>query len=402
MYLGDYNEDNANLNFKFTTRDTDAAPFTLAGTPVVSVYKGNADGTEKTSAEAYITLTVDFDGKTGLNHVEIDLSTNAFWATGNDYQIVITTGTVNGNSVVGEVVADFSIENRYASVDLVDDVWDEVLTGSTHNDPTSAGRRLRQVEEAIVHASGVIAAVTNGHTFTLDAGAVATGDYYIGERLTITEGAGAGQSRIITAYTAGKVITLDSDFVTNPNTSSLYEIDSADVSVAISDIDLAKGFVATYTNTTTITLDAGALADADYYVDTMIIFTHGTGAGQSRLITAYTAGRVATLSPALDTALDTTTAYHVQAVPITPKLTNAEMVDVVNVDTITLPGQEAPPLNPTRTEMSAWIYKTLRNRKTQTATLWQLLADNETTVDAKATVSDDGTTAVKQEIESGP
>ena len=29
------------------------------------------------------------------------------------------------------------------------------------------------------------------------------------------------------------------------------------------------------------------------------------------------------------------------------------------------------------------------------------MADNETTVDAKATVSDDGTTAIKQEVISG-
>jgi hypothetical protein len=80
---------------------------------------------------------------------------------------------------------------------------------------------------------------------------------------------------------------------------------------------------------------------------------------------------------------------------------NAEMVDVMDTDTITLPGQEAPPLAPTRTQMAAWLYKVFRNRKTQTATQWSLLADNETTVDAKATVSDDGTTAIKQEVISG-
>lgn len=81
---------------------------------------------------------------------------------------------------------------------------------------------------------------------------------------------------------------------------------------------------------------------------------------------------------------------------------NTEVLDVMNVDTITLPGQEAPPLAPTHREMDAWLYKLLRNRTNQTATLWQLFADNETTVDAKATVSSDGTTAVRQEIVTGP
>lgn len=70
--------------------------------------------------------------------------------------------------------------------------------------------------------------------------------------------------------------------------------------------------------------------------------------------------------------------------------------------TITLPGQLAPPLTPTLDEAVGWLYKVLRNRKTQTSTLWALMADNESTVDAQATVSDDGTTAIKQEIVTGP
>jgi len=108
-YLGDYAEDYATLNLKFTTRQTTGAPFTLGGTPVISVYKAN----DLTQSTAGITLTADFDSVTGLNNVLIDLSADAFYAVGNDYQIVITTGTVNSVSVVGEVVGEFSIENRY-------------------------------------------------------------------------------------------------------------------------------------------------------------------------------------------------------------------------------------------------------------------------------------------------
>lgn len=81
---------------------------------------------------------------------------------------------------------------------------------------------------------------------------------------------------------------------------------------------------------------------------------------------------------------------------------NAEVADVLKVDTVTLPGQEAPPLAPTFEEMVSWLYKTLRNRKKQDATSWLLYADNETTVDAKATISDDTVDAIKQEIVSGP
>lgn len=228
-------------------------------------------------------------------------------------------------TVLEEAVYDRDYKTSATGLDeatIADAVWDEGLTGSSHNIATSAGKRLRQIEEAFVHASGTIATVTNGHTFTLDSGAVATGDYYIGDRLQITEGTGAGQSRLIVGYTSGRVATLDSDYTTNPDTSSLYEIDAADVHVSVSDADLAEGFVAVYTNTTTITLDAAALATTDYYTGELIVFTHGTGAGQAREITGYTSGRVVTMSPDLTTALDTTTVYHIQAAVSIPEIVN--------------------------------------------------------------------------------
>jgi hypothetical protein len=110
QYLGDYAEDYATLNFKFSTHKSDGTPITLAGTPVVKVYKANSTTTESTAG---VTLTVDFDGVTGLHNVLIDLSTDSFYAVANDYAVVITTGTVDSVSVVGTVLAHFSIENRH-------------------------------------------------------------------------------------------------------------------------------------------------------------------------------------------------------------------------------------------------------------------------------------------------
>lgn len=48
----------------------------------------------------------------------------------------------------------------------------------------------------------------------------------------------------------------------------------------------------------TITLDGSASTTADFYVDNVIQITAGTGAGQARIITAYSTGRVATVAPA--------------------------------------------------------------------------------------------------------
>lgn len=81
---------------------------------------------------------------------------------------------------------------------------------------------------------------------------------------------------------------------------------------------------------------------------------------------------------------------------------NAEVLDVLNVDTFSEIGQEAPAATQTIRKMLGYLYKLFRNRKTQTASQWSLYADDGTTVDQKATVSDDGTTATKGEVATGP
>jgi hypothetical protein len=77
---------------------------------VISAYVGN----DTTQITAGITLSVDFDSVTGLNNVRVVATGGNGYATASNYQLVITTGTVGGTSVVGYVVAEFSIENRSA------------------------------------------------------------------------------------------------------------------------------------------------------------------------------------------------------------------------------------------------------------------------------------------------
>jgi hypothetical protein len=81
---------------------------------------------------------------------------------------------------------------------------------------------------------------------------------------------------------------------------------------------------------------------------------------------------------------------------------NAEALDVINTDTLTLPGQAAPSNTPTLREAIGWLYKMMRNKKTQTATQFNLYDNAGSTIDAKATVSEAASTATKEEIESGP
>lgn len=94
----------------FTSRDSSGVPTTLAGTPAVAAY---AD-TDTTEITAGITLTVDLDGRTGLNAVEIVATDANGYAEDTDYSLVLTAGTVDSTSVVGEVVGSFTIEQAAA------------------------------------------------------------------------------------------------------------------------------------------------------------------------------------------------------------------------------------------------------------------------------------------------
>lgn len=103
------------VHFMFTTRRfSTGAPFALAGTPAVSAYEN--EGT--TQITAGITLGVDHDGVTGLNLVTVVASGANGFEAGKDYHLVITAGTVDSVSVVGEVVGRFTLSRSAAAVDL--------------------------------------------------------------------------------------------------------------------------------------------------------------------------------------------------------------------------------------------------------------------------------------------
>jgi len=103
------------LYFLFTTRRfTTGAPFTLGGSPVISAYENEG----LTQITAGVSLGVDHDGVTGLNLCTVVASGANGFESGKDYHLVITTGTVDSVSVVGEVVGRFTLQRSAAAVDL--------------------------------------------------------------------------------------------------------------------------------------------------------------------------------------------------------------------------------------------------------------------------------------------
>ena len=114
----------------FNTSDLGAAPITIAGTPLIRVYKNNST----TEDDSGITLTTDFDARTGLHHWAIDTSADGtFFSSGAEFFVVVTQGTVDGVSVVGKCVAQFSLQNWYAeaAAALTATVADSVPTDGT-------------------------------------------------------------------------------------------------------------------------------------------------------------------------------------------------------------------------------------------------------------------------------
>ena len=227
----------------FTTRAfATGIPTVLAGSPVVSAYEDAG----LTQITAGITLGVDHDSVVGLNMLTIVATGANGYEAGKDYQMVITVGTVDSVSVVGEVVGSFSL--------------------------------------------GLSAAFT---------------------RL----GAPAGASV------------------------------SADVLVI------------------------------DNFVDGLESTIGAAGAGLTDL------GGMSTGMKAE---------------------VNVEAKDVLFTDTDAEPGQGTPAATTTLAAKIGYLYKGWRNRSNQTSSSYQLYADDTTTVDQKVAVSDDGTTAEKGEVATGP
>jgi len=105
-YLGDYNEDDM-LYFLWDTVDADGASVTRATDGTVQVYKDN----NVAQSVAGVTDAEDFDGLAGVHACTIDLSADAFYATGADYSVVLQGAVISGETV-NAVLAHFSIENR--------------------------------------------------------------------------------------------------------------------------------------------------------------------------------------------------------------------------------------------------------------------------------------------------
>jgi hypothetical protein len=254
-----------------------------------------------TQAETNYTSFVLIAKKTGCIPASVTVVTSESAVSGRVY--VDTNGDKTGYKLASDGLA-------LVTAPIANAVWDEVLTGATHNIASSAGRRLRQLASVIVRAGTAQGPGTGNNQIQLDAAASATNGEYDPGLIFIETGTGAGQARLILQYNGStKVATVDRDWRINPDNTSEFVI-LADAGRNSVNEGLAQGGTST-----TITLNASASASDDAYNGQLVFIRSGTGQDQVGLVEDYVGStKVATIRTRSATGQwatvpDTTSAY---------------------------------------------------------------------------------------------
>jgi hypothetical protein len=144
------------------TTAVNGVPTDLAGSPAISVYK-QASTTESTTG---VTLTTSYDSRTGMARVSIDTSSDStFYAADNFFDVIITTGTLGGVSMVGYEICSFRLTHARTTLDkTINSVARGTVTtgASTTSIPTSTFT----MKDAA--ASGVVASQFVGRVVVFD------------------------------------------------------------------------------------------------------------------------------------------------------------------------------------------------------------------------------------------
>lgn len=264
---------------------------TVSGTPTRT-------GLAKLTIMTYLTNAgasawVDFDA-TGVTQPVLNTLTGDFWADGHFATILFDTGTITPaefwkilTASVDEAGSFGNLFKDYIDAKISDvpaGVWDRILTGATHNIPTSAGRRVREIGAFAIHSG--TAQAGNSHSITLAATASPSDVLYHGiynrNLLVLTDNTGVGQTRTIVDYDAvTKITVIDRDWRISPDNTTTYQIVPDDTPLTV-DHGVARGGTAR-----TITIRDYAASDDDAYLCNIVTIIAGTGRGQARLVDAY-------------------------------------------------------------------------------------------------------------------
>jgi hypothetical protein len=286
--------------------DADGAAVTTAVVTNFSIVKNGSSAALTTEtlthlANGYYTLALTSGNTNTLGNLEVFVNNTAMSMTVFRYNVIaaqvydsIVSGTDLLQTDVREMLADVITSTVLATSavdEIVDGVWDEVLTGATHNIASSAGRRLRQLASVIVRAGTAQGPGTANNQIQLDSGASSTNGDYDPGLIFIETGTGAGQARLILQYNGStKVATVDRDWRVNPDNTSEFVI------LADAGRESVNEGLAQAGTTTSITLNANASSNDDAYNGQLVFIRSGTGQDQVALVEDYVGStKVATI-----------------------------------------------------------------------------------------------------------
>lgn len=210
---------------------------TLAGTAVTGLSGFTVYRTRNGAAAAAMTTPtvneVDATNMPGL--YELLLDEDMTIGSGNDSEHMVFYATASGmDGAFVEIELyrpKITAGETLSPSQLVDDIWDEVITGVAHNVNNSAAKFLRESAEAITGPTGTAQSAT-ATTLVLESGAISNDDIFNRERVTIIEGTGSGQSRLITdSVAATDTVTVKNSWVVTPDATSVYAIMGAESDV---------------------------------------------------------------------------------------------------------------------------------------------------------------------------
>jgi hypothetical protein len=178
----------------------------------VSYASGALTGVLAVPAAASVAFGVPVDATTGT----AALTPASVW---DHLLTAITTSSTIGTLLKTNIDATISSRSTATTAGIADAVWDEVLTGATHNVNRSAGKRLRQLaNERIIAEGQVISATTN--TITLEP----IGTLCVGQTIVVTnQDTDEQQVRFILAFDTGTdTATVDSNWCVVPTAGDEY------------------------------------------------------------------------------------------------------------------------------------------------------------------------------------
>lgn len=429
-YLGDFAED-ATVHFMWSSNDSDGASITRATDGTISVYKDNG----VSQSTAGVTDTEDFDSLTGVHAVTIDLSADAFYAINANYTVVLSAATIDGQTV-NTPIAHFSIENRtafpkadyptnFASLGIESD-GDLTKVNTLDGHTAQTGDSFARIGANGASLSAVpwnanwdaeVQSEVNDALVAFFTSAANLVDLIWDEDVDSShQTAGTAGKKLDDAGAAGDPWSTALPGAYGAGTAGKIVGDNINAPIATVDtvVDAIKAVTDNLPNSGALTdlATAAALATVDTVVDAVKAVTDNLpdsgalttiGTDTARL-TAARAGALTDLIDGgrLDLLIDQIITDISNLNNVSAADVNAQMLDVLNTDTFAEPAQGAPAATATLVTKIGFLYKFLRNKITQTSTTLSVFDDAGSTVDHKATVSDDGTTYTRGEIGTGP